>query len=49
VHYSGFSFILNFLTLLKVFARKEIESLIFPSLDDHIVQIRFRIVPKLGV
>jgi hypothetical protein len=45
VHFLGFSFILHFLRLSKVQVRYE--SLIFPSLYDHVVNIRFSVAPKL--
>jgi hypothetical protein len=47
VHFSGFSFILNFSLVVKGLCHVRHESLIFPSLYDHVVNIRFSVELKL--
>jgi hypothetical protein len=48
VHFLEFSFILNFLRLSKVCQVKD-ESLIYLSLDDHVINVCFSVAPELSV
>jgi hypothetical protein len=47
VHLSGFGFILNFSQVVEGLCQVRDESRVFSSLYDHIVNIRFNVVPKL--
>jgi hypothetical protein len=47
VHFLGFNFILNFSQVVEGLYHVRDESLIFLSLYDHIVNIRFSVAPKL--
>jgi hypothetical protein len=47
VHFSGFTFILKCSHIIKSLCQVKDESIVFLSLYDHVVNIRFNIAPKL--